>query len=71
MMSFYSILAFVATLSALPSAKRDVGTILTNLRTIDTNTNALTAEIRSWDGSLLGALGIQSDVTTLEVSHHL
>lgn len=68
MVSFYSALALAATVSAISSSRRDVATVLTNLETIDTDTNALTSTITAWDASLLGALGIQSDVGSLEVS---
>lgn len=63
-------LVLATAVSAIPSskiAKRDVDTVLTNLQTIDAQTNTLTTTINSWDGSLLGALGISGEVTTLEV----
>lgn len=68
MVSFYSVLALAAAVSAIPSSRRDVTTVLANLKTIDTDTDALTSTITAWDASLLGALGIQSNVGTLEVS---
>lgn len=67
MPSFYSLLVLAAAVSAIPSKPRDVATVLANLETIDTDTDALTATINAWDSSLLGALGITSDVSTLEV----
>lgn len=44
--------------------RRDVKTGLTILRTIDTQTDALTTSIVSWDGSFFGALGISSASNT-------
>lgn len=68
--NFGTALVLATAVSAIPHpriAKRDVDTVLANLENIDTETNALTATITDWDGSLLGALGISSDTTTLEV----
>lgn len=71
MFNFGTALVLATAVSAIPSpkiAKRDVNTVLTNLQTIDAQTNTLTTTINDWDGSLLGALGISSEATTLEVS---
>ncbi|KAF3764984.1 hypothetical protein M406DRAFT_70507 [Cryphonectria parasitica EP155] len=69
MMSLYAVATLAVAVSALPSIqKRDVTTVLDNLETIDSDTNTLTAAIEAWDASLLGALGVQSDVTTLETA---
>lgn len=59
---------FLATAVSAVVVPRDVATVLANLEGIDASTVALTNTIVAWDASLLGALGIQSDVTTLEVS---
>lgn len=72
MFNFGTALVLATAASAIPSykiVKRDVTTVLTNLETIDTDTNTLTTAITSWDGSLLGALGISGDTTTLEVGY--
>lgn len=68
MLSLYSAVVLAAAASALPSSVRDVTTVQNNLEAIDTSTKSLTSTINSWDSSLLGALGIQSSVTSLEVS---
>lgn len=71
MFNFASALVLVTAVSAIPSpkiAKRDVDTVLANLEAIDAQTNTLTTTINDWDGSLLGALGISSETTTLEVT---
>lgn len=67
MLTLQTAFVFATAVSAAALVKRDVTTVLTNLENIDTQTNALTAAITAWDASALGALGIQSDVTTLEV----
>lgn len=69
MFSLYSVLVLAITVSAASLAKRDVATVLTNLETIDTQTESLTSAINAWDASLLGALGVQQDVTNLEVCY--
>lgn len=68
MFSLYSAVVLAAAASALPSSPRDVATVLTNLQAINAATTTLTSAITSWDASTLGALGVQSDVTSLEVS---
>lgn len=71
MFSFGTVLVLATAVTAIPAPKiekRDVTTVLDNLETIDAQTNVLTADITSWDGSLLGALGISSDSSTLEVT---
>lgn len=65
MVNLYSAFFFVTAISAIPLGRRDVTTVVNNLKTIDTQTNALTTSINSWDGSLLGALGIASASNTL------
>ncbi|KAJ4390573.1 hypothetical protein N0V93_004169 [Gnomoniopsis smithogilvyi] len=67
MVNLYSAFFFVTAISAsvLPLGRRDVTTVLDNLETIDTQTKALTTSITSWDGSLLGALGIASASNSL------
>lgn len=67
MFSLYSVFVLATAVSAAALAKRDAATVLTNLETINNQTTALTAAIVAWDASALGALGIQSDVTSLEV----
>lgn len=70
MFNFGTALVLATAVSAIPAPKiekRDVTTVLNNLETIDAETNVLTADITNWDGSLLGALGISSDTSTLEV----
>lgn len=67
MPSLYSLVVLAVAVSALPSKPRDVATVLANLETIDSDTKTLTTTINAWDASLLGALGITSDVSTLEV----
>lgn len=70
MFSLYSVFLLATAVSAGPRiAKRDVATVLANLENIDTQTNSLTAAINAWDASALGALGIQQDVTNLEVCY--
>lgn len=66
MVQFVALVALLAT-SALGRSvsKRDVSTVLADLATIDSATNALTAAVNDWDGSLLGALTIQSASTTI------
>ncbi|KAJ4412951.1 hypothetical protein N0V82_008634 [Gnomoniopsis sp. IMI 355080] len=68
MFSLYSAFVLATAVSAATLAKRDVATVLTNLENIDTQTETLTAAINAWDASLLGALGVQSDVTNLETA---
>ncbi|KAJ4386514.1 hypothetical protein N0V93_009411 [Gnomoniopsis smithogilvyi] len=68
MFSLYSAFVLATAVSAATLAKRDVTTVLTNLENIDTQTETLTAAINAWDASLLGALGIQTDVTNLETA---
>lgn len=67
MVNFYSVIVLATAISAAKISKRDVAAVLANLATIDSQTDALTTGIQAWDASLLGALGIQSDVTSLEV----
>lgn len=69
MLTIRSVFVFATAVSAAALVKRDVTTVLTNLENIDTQTNALTAAINAWDASALGALGIQTDVTNLEVRY--
>lgn len=69
MFTLQTAFVFATAVSAAALMKRDVTTVLTNLENIDTQTNSLTAAINAWDASALGALGIQSDVTTLEVCY--
>ncbi|KAK2611019.1 hypothetical protein N8I77_004402 [Diaporthe amygdali] len=60
-MHFASLFVFATAITALPSlVRRDAAETLANLQSIDTSTKSLTSTITSWDGSLLGALGIQS-----------
>lgn len=67
MVRFYSAFVLATAISAASIVKRDVSTVLANLQTIDSETDTLAATITAWDGTLLGALGIQSVVATLEV----
>lgn len=69
MVNFASVLVFATAITALPSLiRRDPAETLANLQSIDTSTRALTTTVTNWDGSLLGALGIQSDATAVGVS---
>ncbi|KAL9616585.1 MAG: hypothetical protein Q9160_008565 [Pyrenula sp. 1 TL-2023] len=56
------VLLFSATISAISiprlSSKRDTAETLRNLQAIDTATRQLTTTVQQYDGSLLGALGI-------------
>lgn len=70
MVSFYSVVTLATAVSAASLVHRDVATVLANLEAINNQTEALTAAIVAWDASLLGALGIQSDVSSLEVGIH-
>lgn len=65
MLNLYSAFLFVTAVSAIPLAQRDVTTVLDDLETIDTQTKALTTSITGWDGTILGALGIDSASNTL------
>lgn len=70
MVNFSSIFLFVTAISALPAiSRRDTAEILANLQAIDSATNNLTTTVNDWDGSLLGALGINSASQALGVSH--
>jgi hypothetical protein len=69
MVNFASVFVFATAITALPSLiRRDPAETLANLQSIDASTRALTTTVTNWDGSLLGALGIQSDATTVGVS---
>jgi hypothetical protein len=69
MVNFASLFVFATAITALPSlVRRDTAETLGNLQSIDTSTKALTVTVTNWDGSLLGALGIQSDATAVGVS---
>ncbi|CAN8100250.1 unnamed protein product [Discula destructiva] len=68
MAKFYSNILLATAITAATIFNRDVATVQANLATIDTDTKSLTAAITAWDASVLGALGIQSDVTTLETA---
>lgn len=70
MVNWISPLLLITAVSALPSTRRDVNTVLTNLQTIDSQANSLTSSINSWDGSLFGALGIASASNSLDVSQN-
>lgn len=67
MVKLTSAVLLVTAVSALPSSwvRRDVNTVLNNLGTIDTETDALTTSVDAWDGSFFGALGIASASNTL------
>lgn len=65
MLNLYSALLFVTAVSAIPLGQRDVTTVLDNLETIDTQTKSLTTSITGWDGTILGALGIDSASNSL------
>jgi Hydrophobic surface binding protein A len=65
MVAITNLALFAAAASALV-IKRDVSTILANLKTIDTDTNSLTTSVKNWDGNLFGALPIDSAEKTLE-----
>lgn len=67
MFNLYSILVSAAAISAVPAVRRDVATVLDNLEAINDQAVSLTSTVQSWDGSLLGALGIYSDVTAAVV----
>lgn len=70
MVNFSSVFLFVTAISAavVPSvSRRDAAETLANLEAIDTSTKSLTTTVTNWDGSLLGALGINSAATDLEV----
>ncbi|KAI1855418.1 hypothetical protein JX265_007749 [Neoarthrinium moseri] len=45
--------------------RRDVAETLANLQKIDASVVSLTTTVRNWDGSVLGALGIQTAATTV------
>jgi hypothetical protein len=45
--------------------QRDVSDVLAELADIDTATNSLTSTVNAWDGSLLGALSIQTAATAI------
>ena len=63
------LLLLATTVSALTiNVPRDTARILSNLATIDRNTKSLTTTVTNWDGSLLGALGINGAVSTLKDS---
>lgn len=69
MVNFGSFFLFATAITALPSlVKRDTAETLANLQGIDNSTRALTTTVTSWDGSLLGALGIQSSANAVGVS---
>lgn len=65
MLNLYSALLFVTAVSAIPLGQRDVTTVLGNLETIDTQTKSLTTSITGWDGTIFGALGIDSASNSL------
>lgn len=70
-MHFASLFVFATAITALPSlVRRDAAETLANLQSIDTSTKSLTSTITSWDGSLLGALGIQSAANAVGVRDH-
>lgn len=72
MVNFGSILLCVTAASAFPSVfRRDTAETLANLQAIDSSTRALTNTVNQFDGSLLGALGINGAAQDLEVSHVL
>ncbi|KAL9110064.1 MAG: hypothetical protein Q9227_005403 [Pyrenula ochraceoflavens] len=60
MLGLTSILLFATAISAVPTriSRRDTAETLANLQDIDDATNSLTSTVNNWDGSLLGALGI-------------
>lgn len=60
-----SALLFATAISALPFGKRDATSVVTNLGTITTQTQALTTSITNWDSTILGALSIPAAVTSL------
>ncbi|KAH8645824.1 hydrophobic surface binding protein A-domain-containing protein [Xylariales sp. PMI_506] len=66
MVRLASLVALAAGASAAAINRRDVSTILANLEAIDSSTNSLTSTVTSWDGSLLGALTINTAAGTLE-----
>lgn len=66
-MQLYNALLFVTAVTAY-IVPRDVTTVLANLRTINTQTTALTTSINGWNGSLLGALSIAGASNNLGVS---
>lgn len=69
MVNFGSLFLFATAITALPSlVKRDPAETLANLQGIDSSTRSLTTTVTSWDGSLLGALGIQSAANAVGVS---
>lgn len=69
MVNFGSLFLFATAITALPSLiKRDPAETLANLQGIDSSTRSLTTTVTSWDGSLLGALGIQSAANAVGVS---
>ncbi|KAG6363127.1 hypothetical protein INS49_008222 [Diaporthe citri] len=66
MVNFGSFFLFATAITALPSlVRRDTAETLANLKGIDNSTRSLTTTVTSWDGSLLGALGIQSAATAV------
>ncbi|KAL1878690.1 hypothetical protein Daus18300_001965 [Diaporthe australafricana] len=66
MVNFASLFVFATAITALPSLiRRDPAETLANLQSIDASTRSLTTTVTSWDGSLLGALGIQSSATAV------
>lgn len=68
MVNFYSVVVLATAVSAASILnKRDAAAVLENLSNIDVQTDALTTAITAWDATLLGALGIQTTVTNLEV----
>ena len=67
-MYFTPILLFATAISALPAiSRRDTAETLANLQAIDASTRSLTTTVQNWDGSALGALGINGATVDLEV----
>lgn len=58
-------LFLLATAVSAGVIRRDTAEILADLEAIDSATNDLTATVVAWDGSILGALAIQSDTTAI------
>ena len=71
MVNFGLVFLLATSISALPAVRRDTAETLANLQSIDVATDELTTTVSGWDGSLLGALGINGAAQSLGVSRTL
>ncbi|RDW78060.1 hypothetical protein BP5796_05912 [Coleophoma crateriformis] len=68
MVSFNTLLLIATASSALVIQKRDTATILSDIKTINTNLNALTSATTTYTGGLIQALPISNAEQTLDTS---